>query len=87
MPRKSTSGRFIISAGEVGEYVVCPESWRLRRLVASIEKPESTARKAGLDAHDLWSNQIFQATTLVRFFRYGFTLLIALVVIFIFLKI
>lgn len=87
MPRKSANGRFIISAGEVGEYVVCPESWRLRRLASSIEKGESPSRTAGIQAHDLWSDQIFQATTLVRLFRYVFTMLIALVVIFIFLKI
>lgn len=87
MPRKSANGRFIISAGEVGEFVICPESWRLRRLSQGAQKPDSRQRKAGMEAHDSWSDQIFRAATLVRIFRYAFTLLIAMVVIFIFLKI
>ena len=32
MARKTSYGKFIVSAAEVGSFTMCPESWRLRAI-------------------------------------------------------
>ena len=54
MARKTSDNRYILSAGEIGVYTVCPESWKLRVIEGkSGEKSESI--KLGSDLHNEWA--------------------------------
>ena len=69
MARKNRDGRFILSAGEIGSYTVCPEAWRLK----TIEKAKSVHADSVVTGHALheeWAHKFEEATYLnhrVRF--------------------
>ncbi len=80
MARPNKDGKMIISASEVGTYVVCPESWRLRNVIKTeSEKPISVEKGEAL--HDEWSDEYNQLLTFQRFIRIiGMLLVLALAV-------
>ncbi len=49
MPYYTDYGKAILPAGEVGEYVVCPESWRLKFLEKKAPLKE-TSKEGGVNA-------------------------------------
>lgn len=56
MARRNADGKYILSAGEVGAYTVCSESWRLKvveRKKTSL--PRSTESREGIKLHERWS--------------------------------
>ena len=65
MARQTENGKYILSAGEIGSYVVCPEAWRLRT-VEQIKgrKGESTAK--GKDLHQEWVKRYDETVFLRR---------------------
>ncbi|NBU72804.1 MAG: hypothetical protein EBS53_15405, partial [Bacteroidetes bacterium] len=68
MARKNIDGKFIISAGEVGTYTVCPESWRLKTIDRRRSAPlHKEASRQGMKLHDIWS----KAHEEVIFLTYG----------------
>jgi hypothetical protein len=63
MARKTEYGKYILSAGEIGAYTVCPEAWRL----SSIEKVEtihSENHKKGRELHRKWAESVDEASYL-----------------------
>ena len=54
MVRKTEYGTFIISAGEVGAYTVCPEAWRLKT-VERVEVIKTESIHRGRELHRQWA--------------------------------
>lgn len=58
MPSKLPDGSFIIAAGEIAEFTVCPRSWHLRnRLAATTTASPSPLSAAGQESHASWAAQ------------------------------
>jgi hypothetical protein len=55
MARKTDYGKFILSAGEVGAYTVCPEAWRLR-VIEQVRTQREESSKKGYDKHLEWAH-------------------------------
>ena len=55
---KKSKGRYIISAGEVGIYAVCPHSWKLKSILKKNYKNSKNDNiKMGLALHKDWSKK------------------------------
>ena len=54
MARKTSYGKFILSAGEIGSFTVCPEAWRLRVLEKK-RRITDTGEVVGIKLHDDWA--------------------------------
>lgn len=81
MPRLSESGKWIFSAGEVAEFVVCPESWRLRR------RERRGSNLHGEVLHEEWADKLERSNALFLAVRVTTTLAILGLLIFLGLKI
>ncbi len=60
MIKKTSYGKYIISAGEVGIYTVCPYSWKLKSILKKeIENvtPYTTQRQDGKKGHSKWGEK------------------------------
>lgn len=68
MARRNRDGRYIISAGEVGVYTVCPEAWRLQYVLKK-RVSDSEDVKKGRELHANWANEYAEATELVKLVR------------------
>lgn len=68
MAKKSSSGKFIISAGEVGSYTVCPEAWRLKAL-EGVERFTASSVAKGNELHRQWAKNYDEAAYLSRGLR------------------
>lgn len=75
MPRRTKDGRFLLSAGEIGAYTVCPESWRLREVVRAKSTQASTISK-GRDLHQKWADDVDQSLSFARAARLVILLLL-----------
>lgn len=53
------SGRELISAGEVGQFVFCPEAWRIRRMTGEDGEP-SDRSELGKIEHNEWGSVVDQ---------------------------
>jgi len=74
MARLNQDGKYILSAGEVGIYTVCPESWRLR-VLKGYKGEEAESVSLGSDLHKEWAEKNEE----VNFFRRGITTLLILI--------
>jgi hypothetical protein len=68
MARKLKDGRFILSAGEIGFYSVCPEAWRLR-VVEGVTARGSEEEPLGRELHREWAHVLEEANDLRRYAR------------------
>ncbi|MCI5066455.1 hypothetical protein MRY87_12090 [bacterium] len=68
MPRYSSDGKAIFPANEVGEFTVCPEAWRLKRLEKEPILPSSRTDE-GNDLHDRWAKAVEYEFSLGRLIR------------------
>lgn len=57
MPKKSKSGQYILTAGEIATYSLCPESWRLQYL-ESVNTEDSKRTKKGIALHEDWNKDL-----------------------------
>ena len=81
MTRKNKHGHYIIAAGEVAEYALCPESWRLG-IVERKERGVSSDAERGVELHDNWAADFLSIALLYRSLRTLFLLfLVAFVVL------
>lgn len=65
MAKRNRDGKFIITAGEVGVYTVCPEQWRLTVLEPeriSADPDEARGRALHFD----WANEVNEVVFLRR---------------------
>ena len=83
MARKSEYGKYIISAGEVGEYVVCPEAWRLK-MVEGKKSFDREKSRLGAELHKQWAEDYDEAMFLTRGVKIIATLVIFAIVLFLF---
>ena len=84
MARKSETGKFIISAGEVGAYTVCPEAWRLKS-VAKAQFVKNEQVDLGRQLHAEWAKNYEEALLLARGVRIIVALLVIAVVCYLFI--
>lgn len=82
MPTKNRDGRFIISASEVGSYVVCPLAWKLQ--LDQVTTTLSQRGKAGAEIHDKWAKDVDELYFLTRSIRLIITGVAAAIVIWLF---
>ena len=76
MARKTEYGKYILSAGEIGAYTVCPEAWRLVSIVR-VKSVHSGDYKRGQDLHKEWAKGIDEASYLKRQIRILLIMLLA----------
>ncbi|MEZ4753585.1 MAG: hypothetical protein R3A13_04645 [Bdellovibrionota bacterium] len=84
MPKKNEYGKFIIPAGEVGTFAVCPESWRLSAIENNKVKQVKTA-EAGQRMHKTWAKTFEEAADLTKHLRVLLYLVAAAILGYIFL--
>lgn len=65
MAKKSATGKFIISAGEIGSYTVCPEAWRLK-VLEGVERFAASSVVKGDKLHREWAKNYDEAAYLSR---------------------
>lgn len=65
MARRGAGGKFILSAGEIGAYTVCPEAWRLQK-VERVKPAYSETIREGEEAHAEWARTYDKGVLLVR---------------------
>lgn len=80
MARKNEYDRYIISASEVGSYVVCPESWRLAQEKDHYYTTTSRAQE-GEALHDEWASQYGKSVQLARQVRMIVSLILLCILI------
>lgn len=80
MARQNKDGKFVISAGEVGQFAVCPESWRLR-MVEKVDEESTKRMSDGERLHYLWSKNIDRAAHLGQGLRFLIALIVTTIVI------
>jgi hypothetical protein len=80
MARRTKTGKFIVSAGEVGQFVYCQESWRIRE---SQKKPETQSSESikGEISHKQWADNLSNASHLAEGLRFILALVVTTVVI------
>ena len=84
MPKKNEYGKFIIPAGEVGSFTICPESWRLS-CVEKVKATKKISAKAGQVEHKTWAKTFEEAADLTKHLRFLLYLVAAAVFGYIFL--
>ncbi len=85
MARKTEYGKYILSAGEVGAYTVCPESWRLR-IVEQVRANKEAKSHEGRAAHSEWAKTYEEVVYLGRKAHLIFVLLITAAVIYLIIQ-
>jgi len=68
MPRLNSHGKFILSASEVGSYVVCPEAWRLI-VIEGTKTAQSNKALEGQKQHQKWADDYSESIYLGRAIR------------------
>ncbi len=80
MAKKNREGKFIIAAGEVGQYAVCPEAWRLK-VVERVTSEQSIASIEGEKLHSKWSSNLDNAAHLGQGIRFLLALVATILII------
>ena len=81
MTRRSSDGSFIISAGEVGSYSVCPEAWRLQAIQGVRPSSSDGLSAQGTKLHDDWAASFSEAVYLQHAIRLVLLLIMLTVLI------
>ena len=63
MAKRNAYGKFIIAAGEVGAFTVCPEAWRLR-VVEKAKTIRFDSASEGVKLHAQWAQECTKAVSL-----------------------
>lgn len=79
MPRKNEYGKYILSAGEIGSFTVCPESWRLRYVDRKKKSAPDESVAIGERLHVAWAEEHDKLSRMLRATR--IVLLLALLAI------
>jgi len=73
MPRK-INDYWYVSAGELADYIFCPEHWRLKRVV-KVSYKKNTKVKEGLLEHANWFRKVVEQFSIRKFMVIVITLL------------
>ena len=84
MARKNEYGKYILSAGEIGAYTVCPEAWRLSN-VEKVQAANASKERIqrGNEMHREWAENLHEAVHLKRSVRLVILLIICTVAVFV----
>ena len=85
MAKKNEYGKYILSAGEIATYTICPESWRLTQEDSVVETVDIDNIKVGHKLHKEWSEALGDAVYFTHSITL-FTILIALTLLFLLLR-
>lgn len=83
MARKTAEGRYILSAGEIGSFTVCPEAWRLKNLV-KVRSSKSESILKGLSLHAEWAVQNDEVLFLAQAIRMILLLILLFILLYVF---
>ena len=81
MARRNEFGRYILSAGEIASYTVCPEAWRLKT-IERVDPQLSENMAVGEQAHREWSSDLDEAMYFTRSVRLILVLLAVVIGVF-----
>ena len=81
MARKNAYGKYILSAGEVASYVVCPEAWRLN-CRSDVDPILSPSVREGTRLHEEWTQSLKEAMYFTSRVRVLLMLIIITVTVF-----
>ena len=76
MARKDEYGRIILSAGEIGAFTVCPESWRLKTVKRIRVKAQRSA-STGKELHSQWAKSFEDAV----YFSHSIKLILIMIIL------
>jgi hypothetical protein len=68
MPRLNREGKYILAAGEIAHFTVCPEAWRLSALEKS-ETLSDPSHETGRELHKHWAKKYEDSVVLSRSVR------------------
>ena len=81
MARRNQYDRYILSAGEIASYVVCPEAWRLKTVEkANLILPDNV--REGNKLHKEWAAEVDEAMYFTRGTRVVLFLMSVLLLVF-----
>lgn len=80
MPRKNSEGKYILAAGEIAHFTVCPEAWRLSALEKE-QKLSDPSHDAGRELHKSWAKDFEESIILSRNVRMIVEILLLLVLV------
>lgn len=78
MPRLNQEGKYILAAGEIAHFTVCPEAWRL----SALEKKDTLtapSHQAGRELHTHWAKKYENSVLLSRSVRMIIEVLLLLI--------
>lgn len=73
--------KFIISSEQVSDYVVCPESWRLKHLEGKKKNKVTPREKEGIEKRKEWLEHHEKLAIVKKYAKIVYLLLICLVII------
>ena len=85
MPRKNKDDEFILSAGEISTYILCPENWRLNQ-IENIKPKQSRESKEGTVEHQSWTKELNDAIYYTWASRIIILLMFLIVIVYIFTR-
>lgn len=80
MPRKNAQGKYILAAGEIAHFTVCPEAWRLSALEKH-ERISDPSHETGRELHRVWAKDFEESIILSRNVRMIVEILLLLVLV------
>lgn len=83
MARKNEYGKYILSAGEIGAFTVCPEAWRLGNVKKVQAKASRERIQRGNEMHKEWADNLNEAVVLKRSVRLMVLLILCAIIIFV----
>lgn len=82
MAHRNSYGRFILSAGEIASYTVCPEAWRLKE-IQQVNSLYVDSIKKGKDLHHEWAADVHEAMFFTRSVRLILLLITLVILVFV----
>ncbi|MCS6894201.1 MAG: hypothetical protein NZO16_06535 [Deltaproteobacteria bacterium] len=77
---KKIKEKWYVSAGELADYIFCPEHWRLKRL-ERVRKDFGEESREGIAEHEEWSRGIKRLLVAIRVIRVSLVILTVSVLI------
>ena len=79
MARKNSYGKYILSAGEIGSFTVCPEAWFLKEC-QQVQPVYTDSMKEGMEQHRAWESSLDDAVYFSRSVKLIIFLIMAAIV-------
>ena len=80
MPRKNKDGKFILAAGEIAHFTVCPEAWRLS-MIEKKETLEDPSQLVGRELHKEWAKDYDESIFFSRSVRLIIEIILLLILV------